>query len=52
MNRHLFRTMQLLAAFFSILIFFPIETVLLILPPKLLCGQCGTLSVQSALLGF
>lgn len=52
MNRHLFRTMQLLAAFFSILIFFPIETVLLILPPKLLYGQWGTLSVQSALLGF
>lgn len=52
MNRHLFRTLQLLSAFFTFLIVFPVEALLLQLPPRIFRADWGVLSARDGLAGF
>lgn len=52
MNRHLFRTLQGLSAFFAFLLFFPAEALLLQLPPRLFRGSWGTLTPRDGMIGF
>ena len=52
MNRHLFRTLQLLSAFFAFLIVFPVEALLLQLPLRIFRADWGVLSARDGLAGF